>query len=156
MYLDALEADRQAALSLSEQKAEEAKLIKARQDGFREALEMIGRHIPAADNGSSDHSEEVGQPSARRRARRNIRSLIARELSFSGLAMTTRQLATAIEYTLKLTETALKRMEEDGQVVRDEGDRWAIGATGLAYMNEQSARAGNGESRPLPISSYRD
>ena len=156
MYLDALEADRQAALSLSEQKAEEAKLIKARQDGFREALEMIGRHIPATDNGSSDHSEEVGQPSAPRRARRNIRSLIARELAFSGQAMTTRQLATAIEYTLKLTETALERMEEDGQVVRDEGDRWSIGATGLAHINEQSARAGNGESHPLPISSYRD
>jgi len=28
-YLDALEADRQAALALSEQKAEEARLIKA-------------------------------------------------------------------------------------------------------------------------------
>ena len=33
-YLDALEADRMAALALSEQKAEEAKLIKARQEGF--------------------------------------------------------------------------------------------------------------------------
>jgi hypothetical protein len=36
-YLDTLEADRQAALTLSEQKAEEAKLIKARQEGFRAA-----------------------------------------------------------------------------------------------------------------------
>ena len=32
-YLDTLEADRRAALALSEQKAEEAKLIKARQEG---------------------------------------------------------------------------------------------------------------------------
>jgi hypothetical protein len=31
-YLDALEADRKAALALSEQKAEEAKLIQARQE----------------------------------------------------------------------------------------------------------------------------
>jgi hypothetical protein len=37
-YLDALEADRMAAFALSEQKAEEAKLIKARQEGFRAAL----------------------------------------------------------------------------------------------------------------------
>ena len=40
-YLDALEADRQAALTLSEQKAEEAKLIKARQEGFRAAMEIL-------------------------------------------------------------------------------------------------------------------
>ena len=40
-YLDALEADRMAALALSEQKAEEAKLIKARQEGFRAALDIL-------------------------------------------------------------------------------------------------------------------
>ena len=40
-YLDTLEADRQAALTLSEQKAEEAKLIKARQEGFRAAMEIL-------------------------------------------------------------------------------------------------------------------
>ena len=34
-YLAHLEAERKAALALSEQKAEEAKLIKARQEGFR-------------------------------------------------------------------------------------------------------------------------
>ena len=42
-YLDALKADLRAALALSEQKAEEAKLIKARQEGFRAAIEKIGR-----------------------------------------------------------------------------------------------------------------
>jgi hypothetical protein len=36
-YLAGLEADRQTALALSEQKAEEAKLIKARQEGFQAA-----------------------------------------------------------------------------------------------------------------------
>jgi hypothetical protein len=44
-YLAALEADRLAALAVSEQKAEEAKLIKARQEGFREALGIIGEHV---------------------------------------------------------------------------------------------------------------
>ena len=34
VYLDALEADRKAALALSEQKAEEAELIQARQEDF--------------------------------------------------------------------------------------------------------------------------
>jgi len=33
-YLDAIEADRQAALVLSEQKPEEAKLLQARSEGF--------------------------------------------------------------------------------------------------------------------------
>jgi hypothetical protein len=40
-YLDALEVDRQAALALSEQKAEEAKLIQARQEGFGAAMKML-------------------------------------------------------------------------------------------------------------------
>ena len=40
-YLDVLEADRKAALTLSEQKAEEAKLIQARQEGFRAALDIL-------------------------------------------------------------------------------------------------------------------
>src|SRR6478672_7385761 len=40
-YLDMLEADRRTALALSEQKAEEARLIKARQEGFRAAMEML-------------------------------------------------------------------------------------------------------------------
>jgi hypothetical protein len=37
-----LEADLQAALAMSEQKAEEAKLIKARHDGFQAAMAMLG------------------------------------------------------------------------------------------------------------------
>ena len=41
-YLDVLEAERLAALALSEQKAEEAKLIKARLEGFQAAMEMLG------------------------------------------------------------------------------------------------------------------
>ena len=40
-YLTRLEADRKAAIALSEAKAQEAKLIKARQEGFEEALEIL-------------------------------------------------------------------------------------------------------------------
>ena len=68
-YLDALEADRQAALTLSEQKAEEAKLIKARQEGFRAAIEMLGGEIATGDVGTDPDRQEPVQ----RRVRRPIR-----------------------------------------------------------------------------------
>ena len=89
-YLAGLEADRQAALTLSEQKAEEARLIKARQEGFQAAMAMLGGEISVADGGA--HPKEPG----RRRGRRPIRQLILRELSFSGQAMTAAQIARAI------------------------------------------------------------
>jgi hypothetical protein len=85
-YLDTLEADRRAALALSEQKAEEAKLIKARQEGFQAAREMLDTAISAGD-AASDPKEP-----GRRRVRRHIPQLILRELSFSGQAMTATQL----------------------------------------------------------------
>src|SRR5260370_84251 len=80
-HLDALEADRRAALALSEQKAEEAKLIQARQEGFRAAMELLGRENPV------DNAEVDPEESGRRRARRRIPHLILRELSFSGQVM---------------------------------------------------------------------
>ena len=83
-YLDSLEADRQAALSLSEQKAEEAKLIKARQEGFRKALEIFGEHDSTANIHSPDHSKELGErrapntwPGLRRGALRTNRRTFA-------------------------------------------------------------------------------
>ena len=48
-YLHALEADRQAALALSEQKAEGARLIKCRQEGFQAALELLAGAISTDD-----------------------------------------------------------------------------------------------------------
>jgi hypothetical protein len=45
-YLSKLETDRRAALAISKEKAEEAKLIKARLEGFQEAMEMLGVKIP--------------------------------------------------------------------------------------------------------------
>ena len=96
-YLDALEADRQAALAVSEQKAEVAKLIKARQEGFEAAMQMLGGQPPAAARGPSTEPNKTGA----RRTRRNIRELIARELSFSSQPVAARQIAKAIEYTLE-------------------------------------------------------
>ena len=121
-YLDTLEADRQAALTLSEQKAEEAKLIKARQDGFRAAIELLGGEIATGDVGTDPREEPVRRP---------IREMILRELSFCGHEMTTAQIAKAIDYIPERTETALERLERNGQVLRNEG-RWTIGTTPLA------------------------
>src|SRR5580700_2926265 len=56
-YLAGLEADRQTALALSEQKAEEAKLIKARQEGFQAALALLGE--TSAGNDSSGKDREL-------------------------------------------------------------------------------------------------
>ena len=142
-YLDSLEAERQAALAVSEQKAEEAKLIKARKEGFQAALEMLGQEISADDAGSNPKEPR------RRRGRRQIAELILRELSFSGQAMTASQIAKAIDYNRERTETALKRMEEAGQVLQNGGGRWAIGITAMTQLDKHAVTAGNGKSRSL-------
>jgi len=158
-YLDTLEADRRAALALSEQKAEEARLIKARQEGFRAAMEMLGTAISAGDAASDAAASDVAASGAaasdpnepgRRRVRRQIRELILRELSFSGQAMTAAQIAKAIDYLPERTETALQRMEESGQVLRNAGGRWAIGNTAMAQLNGHAAAGDNGKSRSIP------
>ena len=140
-YLETLEADRRAALALSEQKAEEAKLIKARQEGFQAAMELLGLGISADD--AASHPKEPG----RRRVRRHVRELILRELSFSGQAMTTIQIARAIEYLPYRTETALERMESAGRVLRNKEGRWAIV---LTKANGHAATAGNGNPLDAP------
>jgi hypothetical protein len=158
-YLDTLEADRRSALALSEQKAEEARLIKARQEGFRAAMEILGTAISAGDAASDVAASDVAASGAaasdpnepgRRRVRRQIRELILRELSFSGEAMTAAQIAKAIDYLPERTETALQRMEESGQVLRNAGGRWAIGNTAMAQLNGHTAAGGNGKSRSIP------
>ena len=135
-YLDVLEADRRAALALSEQKAEEAKLIKARQEGFEAAMKMLGGEIATGDAETDPDGEEP----VRRRARRPIREMILRELSFSGRTMTTTQIAKAIDYIPERTETALERLGRDGQVLRNEG-RWTISTTPLAQADGHAVRA---------------
>ena len=77
--------------------------------------------------------------------RRPIRELILRELSFSGQAMTAAQIAKAINYIPERTETALERMAKDGQVVRNEAGRWAIGLAGTPQINAHGPGVGNGK-----------
>jgi uncharacterized glyoxalase superfamily protein PhnB len=147
-YLDTLEADRRTALALSEQKAEEARLIQARQEGFRAAMELLGSAISAGD--AAPDADADAEERGRRRVRRPIRELILRELSFSGQAMTATQIAKAIDYHPERTETALERLEESGQVLRNAGGRWAIGETAMAQLNGHAATGGNGKSRSIP------
>jgi hypothetical protein len=70
-----------------------------------------------------------------------------RELSFSGQAMTTAQIARAIEYLPDRTETALDRMESAGRVLRNKEGRWAIVIT---HTNGHAATAGNGNPLDAP------
>src|SRR5437870_1017864 len=139
-YLETLEADRRAALALSEQKAEEARLIKARHEGFQAAMEMLGGENPVG-NAEAD-PEQPG----RRRVRRRIPQLILRELSFSGQAMSASQIAKAIDYNLDRTQTVLTRLEKAGEVLRNGAGRWAIGITATGQLNEHTVTAENGES----------
>ena len=103
-YLLKLEADRAALLAASEEKLREAALIKAREDGFREAMEIFGQTVTPED--------PEGEPEkTHRERRRDIRQLIIKELSFSGKYMTRNQIAKAIDYIPERTETALQRLE---------------------------------------------
>ena len=117
-YLTRLEADRRAALAVSEAKAEEAKLIKARMEGFEEALEILGVQT------SLSVIEVVTNKSPPRR--RNIPQLILRELSFSGKAMAKEQIAKAIDYLPFQTERALKRLASSGKIVQNSDGRWEV------------------------------
>jgi hypothetical protein len=140
-YLEKLEADRQAAIAMSEQKAEDAKLIAARQEAFQAAMDIF------AGASSVSSGELQSDKSGRRRSRRDIAQLILRELSFSGRAMTTTQIAKAIDYTREGTEAAVKRLESVGKVSQDEDSRWAIVPAALASRNGHAVAA-NGESSP--------
>jgi hypothetical protein len=137
-YLAELETAREAALALSEQKAEEARLIKARQEGFQTAMEILRGEVVAPRVGSHPQKSHPEEP-RRRRGRRPIRQLILRELSFSGQPMTTAQIARAIDYIPERTESALAGLEKDGQVLRNEEGRWAIGLTALTHLNGHAA-----------------
>jgi hypothetical protein len=157
-YLAGLEADRQAALALCREKAEEAKLIKARQEGFQAAMELLaGEHSPGTaaserDSAPSPDCRDPGGPAADReelrprRTRRPIAQLIVRELSFSGQTLTTSQIAKAIDYLPDRTETALQRLEAAGQVVRnDQGRCWTLGLSAVPHSNGPALGASNGK-----------
>jgi hypothetical protein len=130
-YLQKLQTDRRAAIEISDQKAEEAKLIAARQEGFQAAMDIFCAAIPV--NVYESKSEKSGS----RRRRRDICEMIIRELSFSGEAMTTTQIGKAIDYITARTETALKRLEKAGKVVRTGNSRWAALVDPITTHNGQ-------------------
>jgi CRP-like cAMP-binding protein len=126
-YLLKLETDRAAALAASEEKVREATLIKAREEGFREAMEIFG-----LTSAPSDDKAETEEPC--RAKRRDIRQMIMKELSYSAKAMTKQQIAKAIEYTPEGTEAALKRLERTGTVQNRDG-YWEAVAVPAAQPN---------------------
>jgi hypothetical protein len=129
-YLLKLEADRAAALAASEDKLREAMLIKAREDGFREAMEIFGQTVTPED--------AEGEPErTHRERRRDIRQLIIKELSFSGKSMTKHQIARAISYIPERTETALKRLETAG-ILQNRDGYWEVVVTPAVQSNGQA------------------
>ena len=135
-YLARLEADRRAALAVSEEKAEEAKLIKARQKGFEEALEILGLQIPPDDT-------EAKPVKSAARQRRNIPLLIIRELSFSGTMLAKEQIARSIDYLPWQTERALRRLESSGKIVRNTDGRWEVVTSTVTQTNGHAIAAAN-------------
>ncbi|HEY1430179.1 MAG TPA: hypothetical protein VGF39_00880 [Stellaceae bacterium] len=136
-YLEKLEADRRSAIAISKEKAEEAKLIKARQEGFEQAIEILGL------NDNSQTQSELRHDQTFKRARRNIPKMILQELSFSGNPMRKDQIAKAIDYLPWQTERALKRLESSGKVVRNADGRWEVAAPPVAQPNGHAATALN-------------
>jgi hypothetical protein len=113
-YLRKLESYRAAAIVASEENLREAALVKARQDGFREAIEIFGLTITLNDTEGESVKTHHGR-------RRDIRQLIIKELSYSGKSMTKHQIAKAIDYSPEGTEAVLKRLETAGKVQNRDG-----------------------------------
>jgi hypothetical protein len=132
-YLSKLEADRLAATAMSKEKAQEAMLIKAREEGFREAMKIFGANVTADDNG-------VGADK-RREKRRDIRQMIIQELSFSGKAMTKQQIAKAIDYIPKQTEIALNRLEGAGRIIQNRDGSWEVAVITAPHANGHAVGA---------------
>jgi hypothetical protein len=129
-HLLKLQADRTAAIAASEEKAREATLIAAREEGFREAMEIFGLTIA--------YDDTEGELSKTHRAgRRDIRQLIIKELSSSGKTMTKHEIAKAIDYIPKGTEAALKRLATAGIVQNREG-HWELITSSAVRSNGQS------------------
>jgi hypothetical protein len=122
-HLNKLEDERRAAIALSKEKAQEAKLIRARQEGFQEALAILNIDISLKDEEASTSTTTT---QSNKRTRRNIPQFISNELSFSGRAMTTNQIAKAIDYLPERTEKALERMESSGEIIRTGDGRWTV------------------------------
>ena len=135
-YLEKLEADRRSAIAISKEKAEEAKLIKARQEGFEHALEILGLQSSQIETASDSDK-------CYKRLRRNIPKLILQELLFSGDPMRKDQIAKAIDYLPWQTERALRRLESSGKVVKNADGRWEVVAPTVDQPNGHAVPAFN-------------
>ena len=122
-YLSKLKADRMAAMELIKEKELDAMLIQAREEGFIEAVRMfrLNDTFTIAPN-----DIEVENHKLHRRKRRDIRQMIIQELSYSAKAMTTRQIAKAIDYLQEGTEMALNRLENEGKIAQSPDGFWEI------------------------------
>ena len=128
-YLSKLEADRMAAMELSKQKELEVMLLKAREEGFREAMKIFSSNVipKSSYNGIKEETDE-----GHKRRRRDIRQMIIKELSYSAKAMTTRQIARAIDYLPERTETMLRRLQNEGKTVQNRDGLWEVVVTSVA------------------------
>ena len=122
-YLSKLKADRMAAMELIKEKELEAMLIQAREEGFIEAVRMFGLYNTST---IAPNDIEVENHKLHRRKRRDIRQMIIQELSYSAKAMTTRQIAKAIDYLQEGTEMALKRLENEWKIAQSPDGFWEI------------------------------
>ena len=98
-------------------------LLKAREEGFRKAMEIFSSNAITKSNynGIKEETDE-----GHKRSRRDIRQMIIKELSYSAKAMTTQQIATAIDYLPDRTETALKRLQSEGKTVQNRDGLWEV------------------------------
>ena len=101
-------------------------LLKAREEGFREAMDIFSSNVitKSSYNGIKETTDE-----GPKRRRRDIRQMIIKELSYSAKAMTTRQIAKAIDYLPDPTETTLKRLQNEGKTVQ----KWRGSLGGCCY-----------------------
>jgi len=139
-YLCKLETDRLAAMAASEEKAREAMLIKAREEGFREAMQIFRSSVTANVN-LYDIEMETHEP--HKRKRRDIRQLIIKELSYSGKAMTIKKIAKAINYIPERTEAALKRLERAGTILQNQDGQWEAVLTAAPRPNGHAVEPDN-------------
>jgi len=130
-YFRTLESYRSAAITASEENLREAALVKARQDRFREAIEIFGLTITLNDTEEEPVKTHHGR-------RRDIRQLIIKELSYSGKSMTKHQIAKAIDYTPEGTEAALRRLETAGKVQNRDG-YWEVVIIPAVQSNGQAS-----------------
>ena len=133
-YLSKLRADQEAAITESKQKAQEAMLIKAREDGFREAMAIFGPNVTGDDT-------SVKTFTGQREKRRDIRQMIMQELSFSAKPMSTEQIARAIHYIPERTATALNRLENSGKICQNRDGYWEVDFAASSRLNGHATAA---------------